>query len=154
MINYNVLQPSPRQLAVLEAARLLVDPLPARVGGRSVRCHELSRAVGMVLGLKWIDGRFGLTYHSWLIVPADKRGPEFVLDVHTVGAVPQVQLCDISSEWLRGAREYRDTGPRDDIDDRVVTWLCRRMLGDVRARLRGPRKRRGIVLVNPRPRRR
>lgn len=130
-----------RPLRLLEAATALVERVPAKARGDWVRCHELTRAVGMILGLPWVDGRFALVEHSWLVVPDGARRPRLLLDVYAVGALPQVQLCD--EGWpMSGAREYRVGPAREDIDDRVVMWLCRRMLGET---LRAPARRRILI---------
>lgn len=84
-----------------------------------VRCHELARAVGRVLGLPVQDGNYTCVAHSWLLVP-DARRPRksqldpggtpgvigetprqaayfysWILDVYAVGRLPMVQLVDI-----------------------------------------------------------
>jgi len=43
-------------------------------------CHMLARAMAPLLGLPWVDGRFGeMNAHSWLVTPN-----EHVLDVYPV----------------------------------------------------------------------
>lgn len=83
-------------------AALLVERTPDPFLGDSVRCHELARAVGRVLGLKYQDGRFGFVEHTWLWL--SPLAPELtpwvlprILDVYVPGAMPQVQLIDTAS---------------------------------------------------------
>lgn len=145
MIGYMEQELSQSAVKYLRAAETLVARAPAKTRDGWVRCHELTRAVGMIIGLSWIDGRFGIVEHSWLELAGG-----LVLDVYAVGSLPQVQICDVASATLRGAREYREGPARDDIDDRVITWLCRRMLGDERARLPPPPRRPSIPIgMNP-----
>src|SRR6185369_612291 len=59
-----------------------------------VRCHELARAVARVWRtLDVVDGKYGIVEHSWLV---DPRFPYHVIDTYTPGALPQVQLIDVS----------------------------------------------------------
>lgn len=90
-----------------------------------IRCHELARAVGAVLGLPVCDGRFGFVEHSWLWLTEPE--PELarwnmprILDVYVPGAIPQVQLVDTATGLP--ARYHWDT-VRTDIDQRLVTEL-------------------------------
>ncbi len=67
-----------------------------------VRCHELARAVGRLLGLPVQDGHYGFVEHSWLWTREPRRleadgdvelfGAPNILDVYAVGQLPQVQL--------------------------------------------------------------
>lgn len=85
------------------------------------RCHELAHAVAGVLGLQPQDGHFGLVEHSWIwLTPASRPWapgtyPPNILDVYSVGSLPQVQLV-----YMRGmlpyAQAYRPGPARTDID--------------------------------------
>lgn len=103
------------ELALLKRATRLVDCLPDyTVSYRMpVRCHELARAVGQILKLKVIDGRYGVADHSWLMT----EKPYHLLDVYACGRLPQVQLVDVSAVCNT---EYRFGEERQDINTNMV----------------------------------
>lgn len=91
-----------RELKLFEHATTLVAIAPYEICGYLVRCHELARAIGRVLGLEHQDGRFGFVEHTWLwLEPLRVEIAPWVLprilDVYVPGAVPQVQLIDTAS---------------------------------------------------------
>jgi hypothetical protein len=112
------------ELATLAVGSLPEDPL--------VRCHELARAVrDLLLSLKQTpkfivcDGKFGLADHTWLVTEVYSR--DTVLDVYSVGVLPQVQLIDRSSLAIRNARQYIERDLRADIDTALVKELVSKM---------------------------
>ena len=95
---------TPREKLLLRQATELVEIAPYEVYGNLVRCHELARAVGKVLGLEHEDGRYGFVEHTWLWTEprADEKfcAPWVlpnVLDVYTPGSMPQVQLVHMAT---------------------------------------------------------
>ena len=122
------------------------DSSPYSLGpDRELRCHELTRAVerfiplavkrGQVLMPKGVpyhplnvtlyDGKYSIVDHSWLEILAES--PEglcslYILDVYTVGQLPQVQLLDIAFSLPHRA-SYRPQARRDDIDMDVVNLV-------------------------------
>lgn len=112
----------------------LVDSLGREFS--DVRCHELARAVGLVLDLPFQDGYFEMVDHTWLWTRelTDKEqsfmyksgnaaaGPH-IIDVYTPGCVPMVQLVDTNSWQLPYKRSYRPGQTRIDIRDSVVSRL-------------------------------
>ena len=121
---------SVHDVELLERARALVAACPARIGSGEddwVRCHELARAVGRRLGLQHCDGWFGLIDHTWLWLGAfDTRSPwrsdiPAVLDVYVPGALPQVQIIDVSRSSL--PFNYRRGPERTDIREDVLQQL-------------------------------
>jgi hypothetical protein len=98
-----------------------------------LRCHEVSRAVGEVLGLQVQDGWHGRCDHSWLWMPNSKDHRDAILDVYAVGRLPMVQLVSLDSatghyaagHYAAGgsASLYRESRPRTDIDAQIVTRL-------------------------------
>ena len=62
-----------------------------------LRCHEIARAVGGLLGLPVVDGvcltSLGVMEHSWLRLPGYT-----ILDVYTPDRIPMVQL--VSTECI------------------------------------------------------
>lgn len=131
-------------LDLLARATRIVEGLPEIDG---LRCHELARAVGAVLGLTVADGRYGMVEHSWLFVPAgDSRlrepvvdpgqlselvpamlrqqdRPLDVLDVYAVGSLPMVRLI-YSRALLPHEDLYRVGRCRTDIDQPLVEHLA------------------------------
>jgi hypothetical protein len=109
------------QLRFKRATRF-VDALPSKHQGDWVRCHEVVRALGPLLGLTWCDGYYGMVEHSWLwLKPLEPfSSPPNILDVYCPGRLPQVQLVHSSTVL---PYEYRRAAPRDDIRDSVVTML-------------------------------
>jgi hypothetical protein len=93
-----------------------------------VRCHELARAVGRVLGLEVQDGRYGACDHSWCWTAPRPRG--HVLEVYAIARVPMVQLVDHTALGLPEHLGYR---PFDlatlklstPIDDELINRMVR-----------------------------
>jgi hypothetical protein len=106
-----------KDLGLLRHATHLVELMPGKTAGEWIRCHELARALGVMLGnLLVIDGHYGAIEHSWLITPGKK-----ILDVYVPGRMPQVQLVDpyaLISTTYRSAQV-----PRTDIRKDVVQEL-------------------------------
>jgi hypothetical protein len=116
---------------LLERAAEMVRHLPDEVDPAGVRCHELARAVATCLirrdpaweqYIKVIDGTYDHVDHSWIYL---LWGSGYVLDVYTVGRLPQVQLVQ-SHSLLQGTRAlYKAGSPRQDIRSEVVeAMLC------------------------------
>jgi hypothetical protein len=70
---------------------------------KTLRCHELARAVGSVLGLQHQDGYYGFVNHTWLwttplewndLTTYTRLGFPNILDVYSVGSLPMVRLVD------------------------------------------------------------
>lgn len=114
------------ELERLSLAAKLVDQLPAMVLGDEdwIRCHELTRAVGPLLGLPWCDGHYGMVEHSWLWTkPLEPFSPPpNIIDLYCPGRLPQVQLVHSSSHL---PYEYRRSSSRDDIRPTVVEYLTK-----------------------------
>lgn len=112
-----------RQLLI--EAKKIVARLPLKdSGGRYVRCHEVARLVGTILGLQVTDGHYGMVEHSWLwtskFEPLSLR-PN-VLDAYVVGRMPLVQLVHTSAHL---PFEYRRGDKRRDIRPKVMDELFR-----------------------------
>ena len=90
-----------RELTLLNMATALVDLVPYELDGEPVRCHELARAVGVVLDLQHEDGKFGFVEHTWLWTsPLGEIAPWHlpnILDVYVPGSLPQVQLVHMKA---------------------------------------------------------
>jgi hypothetical protein len=123
---------SERELAILQRATALVarldDSRPA------LRCHELARAVGLILDLPHVDGHYGFVQHSWLwtkppgeiITP--RVGLPNILDVYAVGSLPMVRLVDCQCVSLPHVGwGYRPGPDRTDIDAHLVHDLVNAM---------------------------
>jgi hypothetical protein len=104
-----------------------------------LRCHELARAVGRILGLEHEDGVYGFVDHTWLWTTAlDRQSPLVqetrigfpnVLDVYSVGQLPMVRLVECGHASLpHMGWSYRPRRPRKDIDEGLVDRLVRIML--------------------------
>src|SRR5271166_5239652 len=125
------------ELGLLERARAYVARVDESVFKVPVRCHELARAVGKLLGLKYEDGVYSLLPEigggvddSWLLVPRDFTGERVgcsILDVYAVGSLPQVRLLDGSSHAAPHHRNFIKRGERDDIDAVTVERLIQMM---------------------------
>ena len=128
---------SERQL--LERATALVAKVADEVmDGDLIRCHELARAVGDVLQLPVVDGKFGSVEHSWLLTCKLPDAPTSgfvrrpsILDVYSVGRLPMVQLVCTSCWGLTPHRCYVDVPlvVRDDINMCIVGKLLQQMRG-------------------------
>jgi hypothetical protein len=119
--------------SLLKKAQLLVNAVPAEfppgIGldkkERVVRCHELARAVGLILSLPVIDGVYGIVDHSWLEIATRKQLT--VLDVYVPGGLPAVQLVDVSNLFLPKIKAYTARERRTDIRQKVLAELVRLM---------------------------
>lgn len=125
-----------KDLDLLHAATHLVELVPDIPG---LRCHELARAIGKVLGLLHQDGYYGFVDHTWLWTrpvgrTLGRHGFPHVLDVYCVGSMPQVRLVDGEHTALPHIGwAYRPGPERDDIDDVMVRrlyeklgdWICK-----------------------------
>jgi len=117
---------------LLRRARLLVERAPNELFGEPIRCHELARAVGRVLGLDHEDGRFGFVEHTWLWTEP-RHSERFctpwvlprILDVYVPGALPQVQLVDTASGLP--PRYYLshvfDVEIRENVIEEIIEWF-------------------------------
>lgn len=105
--------------AMLTLAETCVATIPDDGPFEGLRCHELARAVGLVLRLDHQDGHYCAVDHTWLIVGHGMR--KCILDVYCVGRLPIVQLVEVQSPGLGHRGLYRETQERIDIDkDRVL----------------------------------
>ena len=92
----------------------------SKAWGNELRCHELARAVRIVVDvdkLEVIDGCCGPIEHSWL-----RCSDGAILDAYAPGRLPAVQLVDP----LVGA-SYRPGSPRRDIRRVIVDRLVAEM---------------------------
>jgi hypothetical protein len=115
---------SRRERQLLVEAKRIVRCLPTYdAAGEWVRCHEVARLVGTMLGLPVVDGSYGMMEHSWLWT--HKRESPFdpipnVLDCYAVGRLPAVQLVHSSANL---PFEYRRGDPRKDVRKPVMEQL-------------------------------
>jgi hypothetical protein len=131
---------SPGETRLLRTARQLVDRVSER--GPEVRCHELSRAVGRVLELPVQDGYYGFVDHSWLWTRSldasrprnmTRLGFPNILDVYSVGQLPQVRLVGCEHPQLPHVGwAYRPGAERSDVDAALVDRLAEAMLSWLR----------------------
>ncbi len=107
----------------------LVTKVPYQIDGNVIRCHELVRAMAIIIGLDYMDGYYGMCEHSWLWTSPliELSAPPRVLDVYTPGRIPQVQLVD-TSRLL--PFEYRRGPDRTDINSNMVRTLWELMSKD------------------------
>jgi hypothetical protein len=123
---------TPREVALFERARAYVHALDE--SRPTLRCHELARAVGLLLDLPHQDGFYGFVDHSWLWtepLPSKLIGrinfPN-VLDVYSVGSLPMVRLVDGKHTSLPHVGwAYRPGEERKDIDMHLVHNLVMKM---------------------------
>jgi hypothetical protein len=116
------------ELDVLARASHLVAKIDVEDFETTIRCHELARAVGRLLGLRHEDGVYsanasdGGVDHSWLLVPNSWGGCS-ILDVYAVGRLPQVQLvyCGVT---VPHHQCFLARAERDDIDVEVMNKLA------------------------------
>lgn len=130
MISYSQISVfSVREVELLRRASAAVLRFPDAPG---LRCHEVARAAGRVLGLTVQDGHYGLIEHSWLWTSGPEgffgsgRYPN-ILDVYAVGSLPQVRLVDMG-HFLPENRAYRFSRlgeSREDVREDVVAELVR-----------------------------
>lgn len=90
--------------------------------GNELRCHELARAVHLVVyedehKLDVIDGHCGPVEHSWL-----RCSDGVIIDAYAPGRLPAVQLVDpiVAAHYRPGARRG---DVRADIVKRIVAEL-------------------------------
>lgn len=121
-----------RELVLRESARRLVDLVPElQITGEvnTIRCHELARAIGLMLHLPVTDGKYGPVEHSWCWTRQGQGGecPGNILDVYSIGRLPMVQLVEYSGHgsWVAPNRDLYRCYPfeRSDIRDDVVKRL-------------------------------
>lgn len=130
------------ELELLRRAERLVAVLPEDTDPsrhhESVRCHELARAVGRVLGLQHQDGYYGFVDHTWLwtskfetnaLNRESRLGFPNILDVYSVGSLPMVRLVDGTRTQLPHVGwSYRPGKEREDIDGEAVERMVAIML--------------------------
>ena len=91
-----------------------------------IRCHELARAVGLLLDLPHQDGFYGFVDHTWLwtrpiVRTVGRIGFPHVLDVYSVGQLPMVRLVDGEHTQLPHVGwAYRPGEERKDIQMNIV----------------------------------
>lgn len=92
--------------------------------GNELRCHELARAVHLVVyeaefKIDVIDGHCGPVEHSWL-----RCSDGVIVDAYAPGRLPAVQIVDpiVATHYRPGAR-------RGDVREDVVTRLVTEMRG-------------------------
>ena len=113
------------------------DSRPYGLGpDRELRCHELTRAVKRFIrdgdvpyhppNVTLFDGKYSVVDHSWLeLLCKNEKGISslYILDVYTVGQLPQVQLLDALAFSVPHRANYRAQARRDDIDMDVVNFV-------------------------------
>ncbi len=125
---------SERELEIFEVATKLVAYVKEE-GDDEIRCHELARAVGVVLNLEVEDGRYGYVDHSWLwTMPKvtahmySDSGMPNILDVYCVGRLPMVALTHSHTALPHCGLGYRPGEKRTDIKEGVVQALVTQMM--------------------------
>lgn len=115
------------EVALVSRVSGLVSRCPYEISGDLVRCHELVRAVGEVLGLSWADGWYGMVEHSWLWTKpwAPLEQMPNVIDCYRPGCMPACQLVHARSHTLPW--DYRRGDFRKDIRFGVVAQLVNAM---------------------------
>lgn len=104
----------------------------------NIRCHELARAVGVLLHLEVEDGLYGYVDHSWLWTkpfPRDLNEVQLhgdfpnILDVYSLGQLPMVRLvnCDHPQLPHIGWGYRPSMVKRTDIRTEIVSSLVRQM---------------------------
>lgn len=101
-----------------------------------LRCHEVARAVGRVIGLPFQDGAYGFVEHTWLWtkppealengLPHGWMMPN-ILDVYCVASLPLVRLVHMKSSGTGHVQLYRPAHTRTDINWAVVEKLAHQM---------------------------
>jgi hypothetical protein len=104
-----------------------VEACVARVSdvwGNELRCHELARAVHLVVYedehmLDVIDGHCGPVEHSWL-----RCSDGVIIDAYAPGRLPAVQIVDpiVAAHYRQGKR-------RDDVREPIIRRLVSEMRG-------------------------
>lgn len=129
MLSYSEVEVfKPWELELFKRAQGLVAKVPDSFTG--IRCHEIARAVGLILKLQVQDGKFGRVEHSWLWVSKWEWGtyPPSILDVYAVGKLPQVQLIDVSAMSTPHLKNYYPEEIRGDVDWKIVRRLVTCMI--------------------------
>ena len=117
-----------REIRLWTRATKLVTNLVEPRNRQDLRCHEVARAVGDVLGLTHIDGKFGFTEHTWLSTVQTSTDKPNILDVYAVGMLPMVLLVDAHHGTLEMPKLYKPfRKPREDIREDVVDLLVKQM---------------------------
>lgn len=126
------------ELGKLAAAISYVGRLDESKMEGVVRCHELARAVGRILRLAHEDGMYcpagseGGINHTWLLVPHEGKGKiagHSILDVYSVGRLPQVELLHCGLTVPHHVC-FMPRTERNDIDERMVLRLIQAMMPD------------------------
>lgn len=135
-----------QEIAYWKRATGLVEALPVDPMFE-IRCHELARAVGRLLGLDVQDGSYGFVEHSWCwtskldpspLTRETRLGFPNILDVYSVGQLPMVRLVACDNPGLPHVGwAYRPGKERDDIDTAMVDRLCNLMSPSSLARVSG-----------------
>jgi len=111
--------------AYLQIAASAVQAIPdPQEGGGPWRCHEVARAVATIMGhekVTVVDGVFAGAQHSWLAWRCERSGDVRILDVYSVGRLPQVQLVDPT--WSRELGYVPNHLPRRDIRQEDVEFM-------------------------------
>lgn len=111
------------ELDLFHKAEKIVKLFPYQDGkGRLIRCHEVARAVGHILGLPVQDGHHGLSEHSWLWTEEPRGFMPNLIDVYSVGRLPIVQIVDMRHLRLY-SMDYKIGKRRRDIRRGVVRAL-------------------------------
>lgn len=105
-----------------DATRLVESIPPYDAYFDDVRPCELARAIGLVLGLEYVDGTYGAIPHTWLVVDDGTPAGACILDVYTVGALPMVRMLD-RFPALPHRSLYTPGAPREVVDDFMVEAL-------------------------------
>jgi len=128
---------------ILRVATVVIGTFPDfDDDGKDVRCHEVARAVNVVLckmfehrGFKFevFDGEYGRINHSWIVYT--KIGHDHViLDPYCPGRLPQVTLVDHKSHtepYAYGAPSYKVGEPRNDINRELVCAMAEKAMPGV-----------------------
>jgi hypothetical protein len=107
---------SEEDIALLKKVVRWVAKVPGKINSRWIRCHELAIAIGEMLQLPVVDGKYLSMEHSW--IPLGERR---LLDVYAPGRLPQVQLVDTSLPSF--VSDYVVGPPRTDINRGLVEQL-------------------------------
>lgn len=122
---------SARHIELWTRAQTLVSALgevpPSKNYAGSVRCHELARAVGEVLGLEVQDGKFGWARSTTRSARAMSRANQrTILDVYMPGMLPQVVLVHPQAVSLPWYQCYRPGKDHTGIDAAQVRYIVAR----------------------------
>lgn len=119
------------EINLWRAATEAIARLDYKAMPRTIRCHELARAVAALpvpelLSIAIQDGTYGAVDHSWIRVWHPRRKAYDLLDVYCVGRLPMVQLLTLDVGPMHGAL-YRAGPPRNDIDLLQVSTLTAKL---------------------------